>query len=157
LLSEVEIFPFEEKDAAAFRALNEEWIVRYFEMEESDHKALGDPMTHIIGRGGRIYMAWHNAKPIGCCAVMPMRPGVFEVGKMAVAPEYRGYGVGRRLLQHVIEEAKRLGANSLFLGSNTSLPNALHLYESMGFQQLADANVPDYPYARANIFMQKEL
>ena len=76
---------------------------------------------------------------------------------MAVAPEMRGLGIGRRILEHAIAEAKRIGAKSLFLGSNKRLESAVHLYESVGFRHVPAEELPDMPYVRANVFMQLPL
>jgi GNAT superfamily N-acetyltransferase len=76
---------------------------------------------------------------------------------MAVAEEYRGRGVGRKILEYTISQAKALGATSLDLGSNTSLVDAVHLYESCGFRYLPRERVPPSPYARANVFMQLDF
>jgi predicted GNAT family acetyltransferase len=38
---------------------------------------------------------------------------------MAVSPAMRGLGIGRKLLEHAIAQARELGAKSLFLGSNS--------------------------------------
>jgi putative acetyltransferase len=86
-----------------------------------------------------------------------MQEGVFELSKMAVAPDLRGLGIGRRLLQHAIVEAPRMGAVSLFLGSNSRLENAVHLYESVGFRHVPADQLPEMPYVRANVFMTLPL
>jgi N-acetylglutamate synthase-like GNAT family acetyltransferase len=76
---------------------------------------------------------------------------------MAVSPRLRGLGVGRRLLEHTIAEARALGAKSLFLGSSKKLKNAVHLYESVGFRHVAPDEIPPMPYTRADVFMAIEL
>ncbi|MBV9304361.1 MAG: GNAT family N-acetyltransferase [Acidobacteriaceae bacterium] len=76
---------------------------------------------------------------------------------MAVSPHLRGRGLGRRLLQHAIVKAKRLGAKSLFLGSNTRLKDAVHLYESVGFHHVKPETLPPMPYSRADVFMEMQL
>ena len=86
-----------------------------------------------------------------------MRDGVYELSKMAVSPHLRGRGLGRRLLQHAIAQARSLGAKSLFLGSNTLLENAVHLYESVGFRHVNPETVQRMPYSRANVFMEMPL
>ena len=144
------------EDAIAFRTLNEEWISRYVVLESKDHEQLGDPQT-IVERGGHIYLAEVDGKIVGCVALIPMGNGVYELSKMAVSPERRGLGLGRRVLQHATAEARRLGATSLFLGSNTRLENALRLYESEGFQHVAQDEVPKLAYTRANVFMTLDL
>jgi putative acetyltransferase len=86
-----------------------------------------------------------------------MRDGVYELSKMAVSPHLRGRGLGRRLLQHAIVQAKCLGATSLFLGSNTRLKDAVHLYESVGFRHVNPETLPPMPYSRADVFMEMPL
>lgn len=44
------------QDAVAFRTLNEEWITRYFVLEEKDRLTLGDPYGTIVARGGQVLM-----------------------------------------------------------------------------------------------------
>lgn len=144
-------------DAQAFRSLNEEWIYRFFSMEPRDFEILGDPETSILQHGGHIYMAYVGREAVGCCALERMDGEVYELSKMAVTPRLRGQGIGRRLLKYVIEQARDLGAKSLFLGSNTKLANAIHLYESVGFQHLPPEKTPKVPYARPNVFMVKSL
>ena len=144
-------------DTAAFRTLNEEWITRYFTLEAKDREILDDPVHSILLKGGHIFMAHAGAEAVGCVALMPKRDGVYEVSKMAVSPHLRGRGIGRRLLQHAIAQARRLGASSLFLGSNTRLKNAVHLYESVGFRHVKPETLPPMPYSRADVFMEMPL
>jgi len=156
--SEVEIRPLiAGEDAIAFRILNEEWITRYFALEKKDIETLGDPENAILRKGGHIFMVYLNAKPVGCVALIPIGAGVFELSKMAVSPECRGRGIGRRLIEHAISQARMLGATSLFLGSSTKLPNAIHLYESVGFRHVDPESLPPMPYTRADIFMRLPL
>ncbi len=145
------------EDASAFRTLNEEWITRYFVLEEKDRETLGDPETAILRKGGHILMVYADAEAVGCVALIPMGAGVFELSKMAVSPNMRGRSIGRRLLEHAIELARNIGAKSLFLGSSSKLPNALHLYESVGFHHVLPDTLPPNPYARADVFMRKVL
>lgn len=145
------------EDGTAFRTLNEEWISRHFVLEPKDRETLGDPENAILRKGGYVYQAWLDNKVVGCVALIPMGEGVYELSKMAVSPELRGQGTGRRIIEHVIAEAKALGAASLFLGSNSVLKNAVHLYESVGFRHVPPENLPDMHYARADVFMEMVL
>ena len=144
-------------DAAPFRTLNEEWITRYFTLEAKDIETLSDPEQSILQKGGHIFMAYAGAEGVGCVALIPMRNGVYEVAKMAVSPQLRGRGIGRRLLQHAIAQARSIGARSLFLGSNTRLKDAVHLYESVGFRHVKPETLPPTPYSRADVFMEMSL
>jgi len=135
-------------DAAAFRALNEEWIASYFVVEEHDRRQLDDPIGTYIDTGGEILIAEVEGRRIGCVALVPDGTGGYELSKMAVSPELRDRGVGRRLLTAAIDRARELGAGSLFLGSSTKLANAVHLYEALGFQHVPPETL-QMPYARA--------
>jgi putative acetyltransferase len=83
-----------------------------------------------------------------------MGEGVYELSKMAVSPEMRGRGIGRLLILHLIDEARNMGARSLFLGSQTKLKNAVHLYEAVGFRHVPPERLPLLPYTRADVFME---
>lgn len=145
------------EDATAFRTLNEEWIIRHFTLEAKDVETLGDPVNSILRKGGYIFMVYADAKPVGCVALIPEGSGVYELSKMAVSPHLRGHGLGRRLLRHAISHARQIGAKSLFLGSSTKLPDAVHLYESVGFRHVPPETLPPMPYTRANVFMEMAL
>ena len=144
-------------DTTAFRTLNEEWITRYFTLEAKDREILNDPVRSILLKGGHIFMAYAGAEAAGCVALIPMKDGIYELSKMAVSPHLRGRGIGRRLLHHAIAQARSVGAKSLFLGSNTRLKNAVHLYESVGFRHVKPENLPPMPYSRADVFMEMPL
>ncbi len=150
----IEFRPFRAGDGKAFRVLNEAWIERHFGIEEKDRITLGDPEGKILARGGHIFVAVDGETVVGCCALIFLRPGVFEAAKMTVAESYRGRGLGRKLLEFTVVQAKSLGATSLYLETNDSLLDAIHLYESLGFQQLPAERVTPSPYARANVFME---
>jgi GNAT superfamily N-acetyltransferase len=145
---------FQRGDEAAFRALNEQWIAKYFAIEEKDRATLNDPAGKILARGGHIFMAERNGACVGTCALLAMEPGVYEVAKMAVEEGLRGAGIGRLVLEHTVAEAKKLGAHRLYLETNDQLHNAIHLYESVGFRHLPPERVTPSPYARSNVFME---
>lgn len=145
------------EDATAFRTLNEEWITKHFALEAKDRETLGDPENTILRKGGQIFMVHAEGEAVGCVALIPMGEGVYELSKMTVSPRLRGQGIGRALLKYAIEQARAIGARSLFLGSNSKLPAAVHLYESMGFQHVPVERLPPMHYKRADVFMEMIL
>ena len=82
---------------------------------------LGDPEGTILALGGRILFAIRQGEVVGCCALIALSPGEFEVAKMAVTESAQGAGVGRRLLSAVISEARSSGATRLYLETNARL------------------------------------
>jgi putative acetyltransferase len=143
-------------DADAFRILNEEWIARYFTIEDQDRRQLDDPVAAYIDTGGEILIAELDGRPVGCVALLPDGTGAYELSKMTISPELRGRGAGRTLLTAAIDHAQAIGASSLFLGSSRKLANAVHLYESVGFEHVAPESL-HMPYARADVFMRLVL
>lgn len=57
-----------------------------------------------------------------------------ELGDIAVVPELRGFGLGRRMLEEAVAEARKRGARSLFLEVREANRVARQLYHSAGFE-----------------------
>jgi putative acetyltransferase len=152
--TELEIREFRTGDEAAFRSLNEEWIIRYFALEPKDNASLADPRGTILDGGGKIFLAIREGHAVGCCALLAIVPGEFEVAKMAVTMSCQRSGIGRLLLEKVIAEARASGARRLYLETNHQLAGAIRLYESLGFRHLPPARIVPSPYARADVYME---
>ncbi|TKC62025.1 GNAT family N-acetyltransferase [Pedobacter hiemivivus] len=150
---DVQIVPYEDQYQNAFRALNEEWISTYFQMEEADYKALDNPKSYILDKGGKIFVALYNNEPVGVCALIKMKdPDYdFELAKMAVSPKIQGKSIGWLLGQAVVNAAKDLGASKIYLESNTALKPAINLYQKLGFKKVVGRSTP---YERCNIQME---
>ena len=151
---DVTIREFQPGDESDFRRLNEEWIVRYFSLEPKDQQTLGDPRASILDPGGRIFFAVRGGETVGCCALIAVATGEFEVAKMAVAEAAQGAGVGRQLLVTAIAAARASGARRLLLETNRILVRAIRLYESVGFRHIPAARVMPSPYSRSNVSME---
>ncbi|HSL20692.1 MAG TPA: ribosomal protein S18-alanine N-acetyltransferase [Vicinamibacterales bacterium] len=65
-----------------------------------------------------------------------------HINTMAVRPEFRRQGLGRRLLEHVLADAARQGATRATLEVRRSNAAAIALYEAFGFA--VEASRKDY-------------
>jgi GNAT superfamily N-acetyltransferase len=153
-ISEITLREFQPGDEVYFRKLNEEWIERYFRVEPKEAVILADPQGTILNTGGKIFFGVVDGRCVGCCALRRMSDTEFEVAKMAVTPAYQGAGIGRKLLQVVIEAGRASGARRLYLETNHKLQHAIRLYESMGFRHLSPDKIIPSPYARADVYME---
>lgn len=153
----VNIREFKPGDEACFRELNQEWITRYFRIEEKDEEALTDPQSGILASGGRIFLAHIDDQCVGCCALVRSGATEFEVAKMAVTAACRGSGIGRKLLHAVVEAARSAGARRLYLETNHVLAPAVRLYESIGFKHVPPNRIVPSAYARADVYMEMTL
>lgn len=138
---------------ADFKRLNLEWIERWFAVEQADLEVLDDPDGHVLAGGGRIFYAVDDAtgEAVGCVALKAEGDGVYELSKMAVAPDRRGAGIGRVLIDAVLDAFRDSGGTLLYLESNRRLEPALALYERSGFVH-RDPPHPS-PYSRADVYM----
>ncbi|HTV14638.1 MAG TPA: GNAT family N-acetyltransferase [Acidobacteriaceae bacterium] len=147
---------FRPGDEEPFRRLNEHWITASFALEPEDAAILADPHRWILAPGGQICVAEQDGAVIGCCALVAMEPGVYELAKMTVSETARGNGAGRRLLEFAVAVARTMGAQLLYLESNKRAAAAVHLYEELGFRHLPEPRHPS-KYARADVFMELSL
>ena len=153
----MEIRDFEPRYAAAFKALNVAWITQHYFMEPKDEELLNDPAERIIAQGGLIPFAIENGEPLGCCAMIPMTDGGFELSKMAVSKQHRRKGIARAIIEACVERARACGAHRLYLESGVELTPAVALYESLGFVHLPADRRPWSPYARVSVWMERVL
>lgn len=154
---QITVREFRPGDEACFRKLNQEWITQYFSIEAKDEEALADPQSSILASGGRIFFAAIEDDCVGCCALLRLRADEFEVAKMAVAPNWQGSGIGRKLLQAVVEAARSAGTRRLYLETNHILTPAIRLYESVGFKPVPPDRLVPSPYARSDVYMEMIL
>ena len=149
----IRVVGFDPRWREDFATLNLEWLQRWFVVEPFDREVLGNPERHILADGGRILFALDVAdRALGTVALMHAGDGVYELTKMAVAPDARGRGIGRLLMDEALRLYRSLGAQELYLESSSKLSPALALYESVGFRH-HPAPRPGSHYARADVHM----
>jgi len=72
---------------------------------------------------------------MGYC-ILSTAPGEAHVMNLGVSPDEQGKGYGRKMMTHLIEVATKSKAETLFLEVRPSNPNAIALYESLGFNEV---------------------
>lgn len=100
-----------------------------------------------IGRG---FVAEQDGTLLGMVFLKPLRGSQYEIKRLYLRIDARGTGLGKRLVRHVIQVAKDLGATDLYLDSIPSLTAALSIYEAEGFARTA-------PYSGSEIGSQDLL
>ena len=120
--------------AGAFRDISIEWIESMYRLEPADLDVLDHPYERIVAPGGAIlFVQAEGVGIIGTCALRKTGAREFELTKMGVHEAARGLRAGEFLLNAVIDRARSLGAELLYLLSNRKSVAAIKLYEKLGF------------------------
>jgi len=142
--------------AGAFRDINAQWITSMYSLEPADEELLDNPRAMIVDPGGAIlFVKAQGLGIVGACALRKTGEAAFELTKMGVLEAARGRKAGEFLLAAIIERARAMGAELLYLLSNQKSAAAIHLYEKLGF--LHDAEIMrDYGarYERCDVAMR---
>lgn len=138
-----------------FKRINEAWISTNFWLEKSDVEVLNNPQKYILDKGGNVFIALLDGKPVGTLALIPYNALTCELAKMAVDPDSRGRGIGYQLGCVFIEKARERGFKRVILEGNTKMEASILLYRKLGFQEVP-YNV-NAVHSRCNIFMELKL
>lgn len=134
------IFPATNQDKIKVVALVSSILAEYgfecdFSTSESD---LLDIEETYFNSGGTFQLV-EDVKEnlIGTYAILPITKETCKLRKMYLIPQARGHGVGRYMMQQVIETAKVLGFKYVILETSSVMKDAIKLYVQSGFQEIA--------------------
>jgi ribosomal protein S18 acetylase RimI-like enzyme len=102
---------------------------------------------------GRFFVVRLHGEAVGCGAVKHQPGGATDIKRMWLSPSVRGLGLGRRLLAELEAEAARAGATVARLETNTVLAEAVALYRSAGYVEVAPFNAEPF----ADVWFEKPL
>jgi putative acetyltransferase len=99
--------------------------------------------THVLDTNGlkdpsiKFWSLWENNKLIGCGALKFLDKDHGEFKSIRVADEFRNKGIGERIINHLIEEAKKLKISKLSIetGSGDFFLPARKLFSKFGFKK----------------------
>lgn len=128
------------------------------DLDAAQRKALDRDIAHwqddYDGRTGVLLVVVDpSGEAVGTAVVRVLEPGVGELKRMWLRPPCQGKGLGRRLMDACLDEARGLGCRSLRLDSMAKMAAAVHLYRAYGFSEIPRYN----DNLRADIWMELAL
>ena len=135
IASNIEFIPFSSAFRDAFRNLNEDWLNTYLGITEHDRKTLTDPMSEIIDKNGSITLMMYDGQAIGSYALKMKGNHSCELSKFTIHKNFRGMGLGKRLMNKAIQEARSAACDTMLLFTHHKLVEATQLYRKMGFEE----------------------
>ena len=105
------------------------------------------------------WVAFDGERLIGACGLYPtpgLPEGCVELVKFYVDSTYRGLGIGKKLMEISLEEAKKRGYTSVYLESMPELNKAVGMYEKAGFEHIPE-RLGESGHFACQILMLKKL
>ena len=104
---------------------------------------------------GRLLLAVENERIAGCVALRKIGEGLCEMKRLFLRPEFRGKGLGRKLVEAIVAEAKQIGYERMRLDTlPPKMNDAIALYRSLDFKEIEPYYRNPVPGAK---FMELEL
>ena len=135
----IEIVPFEATHAEGFSALVADTLREFgFEHDPELDNDLDDPGGTYVA----LWIALAGGEVAGSVALRDLGDGAYKLKRMYLRPAHRGRGLGRRLLATALDWARANDARVVRLDTAEGMAAARRLYESAGFVQLPDPELP---------------
>ena len=146
-----------ESDIAAVRGLWREYWESFglpMNFQGFGEELQGLPGLYGTAAGGALLLAIFNEEPAGTIALRRLDARAGEVKRLYLRPEFRGRGLGRRLLEAVMQRGLALGYEMLYADTLPVMTEALSLYQRAGFERTeAYSKSP----TSGAIYMKREL
>jgi GNAT superfamily N-acetyltransferase len=111
------------------------------------------PPADLVPPNGQLLIARVGGAPAGLGGIRHLDTEIAEVKSMYVAPDFRGTGLGRRILSRLDRIAIEHGCRAVRLDTSDYLTPAVGLYRSAGYRE-----VPAYnENPKADLWFERSL
>jgi putative acetyltransferase len=135
----LKIFPVEtDKDLETIRELFVEYADSLgfdLDFQNFEEELANLPGDYALPQGC-LLLAKYEGQAAGCVALRKLSDGVCEGKRLYVRPQFRGLKIGRRLVETIIAEARKIGYSSIRGDTVSSMQIAQALYASLGFKEI---------------------
>lgn len=118
-----------------------------------------DEFESSISPDGVLYLIQAKDEIVGMGALRKLKGNIGEIKRMYIKPKHQGKGLGKKMLQLLLDKGKEHGFSAICLETGSFMTTAQHLYRSAGFynrEVYPETEVP--PQLRhVWLFMEKRL
>ncbi|GAX88041.1 amino-acid N-acetyltransferase [Lebetimonas natsushimae] len=118
------------KNIQDIQEIVDEYVDEGIILKRDDDEVAANIRSYII--------AYDNNKPVGVGALHIFSPFLGEIRSLAVKREYQGKGIGREIVNKLIDEAKNLGLKEVL-----TLTYQKEFFEKLGFVEIPKESIPD--------------
>src|SRR5206468_429314 len=91
--------------------------------------------ANYLSIGAVVVVAERDGRIVGTGTLTPEEPGVSRLVRMSVDRAVRGQGLGRRLVNHLLDIARTRGDRLVLVETNDDWQDAIALYLACGFTE----------------------
>jgi N-acetylglutamate synthase and related acetyltransferases len=143
-------------DLDAIRALFTEYAAMLdvdLSFQNYDEEFAGLPGKYSPPDGGLFIAKW-SGEAAGCAALRRFDESRCELKRTYVRPAFRGFGLGRMLVDKAISTAREIGYAAMVLDTKDTLEHAIGLYKTLGFAAIHPYYHNPFPNV---VYMQLDL
>jgi GNAT superfamily N-acetyltransferase len=144
--------PFDTGSLALVHAMEREVSELYADRTGSIHSVPFDP-SDMVPPTGDFLVVVRDGRLVGCGGLKGLGDEACEIKRMYIAPDARGTGLARQLLEALEARAREIGYSIARLDTADRQPAALPLYEGAGYRRIPPYNDNDL----ATYWFEKEL
>jgi len=134
-MEELVFRPFHFSDQSAVRSLVLFGLGDHFgHIDETMNPDLDDITNSYVAAGACVVVVETGARIVGTGTLVVETAGEGRLVRMSVARDRRGNGIGRKLVNYLLEEAKSRGYHRVLVETTEDWQDAIGLYRSCGFQ-----------------------
>jgi GNAT superfamily N-acetyltransferase len=108
---------------------------------------------------GRLLLSEIDGFTVGCICLKKLTVSVGEVKRLYVKPDYRGKGIGKKMVEVLLDEARRIGYRTVRLDSTRYMTKAHAVYRSFGFYDIVpypESEIPE-EFHEHWVFMENQI
>jgi ribosomal protein S18 acetylase RimI-like enzyme len=118
---------------------NDKDFEKYLEVQNYDSE-----LEHLADKYGlpygRLYIVKVDNQVAGCIGLRKLDNENCEMKRLYIRPVFRGQNIANKLVEMVIDDAKRIGYKNMLLDTLPFLKGAIHLYKKLGFYEIQAYN-----------------